>query len=181
LGEDGRPRKREPSAQRLEELWTDLGHADAERAYRAVWALAAAPRVAAPLLRERLRPMPLVDAKRITQLVTDLDHKRYVVRLQAEKELEKLGELAEPALQRALEGKPSLELLRRVEQLMEKVTGPPTGAPLRGLRAVEALERMETAEARQLLEALARGAPEGRLTREARASLERLRMPSASP
>jgi hypothetical protein len=42
------------------------------------------------------------------------------------------------------------------------------------LRAVEVLERIGNAEARRVLEALAKGAPEARLTREARTSLERL-------
>jgi WD40 repeat protein len=181
LLEEARRQKKEPSPKQLEALWTDLGHADAERAGRAMWSLAAAPRGAVPLLRERLQPVAIVDAKRIAQLVADLDHKRYVVRLQAEKELEKLGELAEPALQRALESQPSLELQRRVEQLLEKVTGPPTGAALRALRAVEALEHAGTAEARQVLEALAKGAPEARLTREAQGSLERLEKRAAAP
>jgi hypothetical protein len=45
---------------------------------------------------------------------------------------------------------------------------------LRLLRAVEALEHVGTPEARQLLEALSRGAREARLTREAQASLRRL-------
>jgi hypothetical protein len=36
------------------------------------------------------------------------------------------------------------------------------------------LERVGTAEARRLLEALARGAPEARLTQEAKAALARL-------
>jgi WD40 repeat protein len=45
---------------------------------------------------------------------------------------------------------------------------------LRTLRAIEVLERLGTAEARGLLEELARGAAEARLTGEARSSLERL-------
>jgi hypothetical protein len=38
---------------------------------------------------------------------------------------------------------------------------------------VEALERIGSRDARQLMEALAAGAPEARLTREAKASLAR--------
>jgi hypothetical protein len=41
------------------------------------------------------------------------------------------------------------------------------------VRAVEVLEYARTAEARRLLDDLARGGAEGRLRREARAALER--------
>ena len=40
----------------LEALWNDLAAADAERAYRAIWTLAASAEQAVPLLEARLRP-----------------------------------------------------------------------------------------------------------------------------
>jgi hypothetical protein len=45
---------------------------------------------------------------------------------------------------------------------------------LRGVRAVEVLEQIDTTEGQRLLESLAQGTPEARLTQEAKASLERL-------
>jgi hypothetical protein len=45
---------------------------------------------------------------------------------------------------------------------------------LRGLRAVAVLEHIGTPEAKQLLVNLSEGAPEARLTREAKAALGRL-------
>jgi hypothetical protein len=42
------------------------------------------------------------------------------------------------------------------------------------LRAVQALEKSATTEARKLLEKLAQGTPEARLSRAAKAALERL-------
>src|SRR5262249_40209275 len=67
--------------------------------------------------------------------------------------------------------RPSVEMRRRVERLVERLSGPivdPT--TLRAIRGVEAVERAGTAEARRLLEALARGEPQARLTREASAA-----------
>ena len=45
---------------------------------------------------------------------------------------------------------------------------------LRGLRSVEVLEHIGTAEARQVLETLTTGAPEALVTVEAKAALARL-------
>jgi WD40 repeat protein len=182
LLEEGRRRRAEPGRARLEALWADLRGDDAARAHRAVWALAAAPGRAVPLLRARLRPVAPVDGPRLAKLVADLGHPRFALRQQAERELERLGAVAAPALERALEAGPPLEVQRRTEGLLRKVTAPVTGEALRALRAVEVLERAGTAEARQVLEALAAGAPDAALTRDARAALERLgRRPAGTP
>jgi hypothetical protein len=89
--------------------------------------------------------------------------------------LAKLGESAHAALRKALDEQPSTEARRRIEGLLEKLEVPVTAPEeLRGLRAAAALARMDRAAGRPLLEALASGVPEARLTREAKASLERL-------
>jgi len=91
------------------------------------------------------------------------------------KELERLGEVATKALEKALVGNVTLELKQRLTILLEKAKDaslPPE--TLRQLRAVEALEYIATADARRLLKTLGQGADEARLTKEARASLERL-------
>jgi WD40 repeat protein len=182
LLEEGRRQRLEPSPERLEALWADLAAADAARAYRAVWALAAAPGRSVPFLGARLRPVPAVDGKKLARLVADLDKGRYALRQQAVRELQALGDLAESALRAALEGEPSLELRRRVEALLEKVEAPVTSPEgLRALRAVEALERAGTAEARAALARLAGGAPQARLTREAQGALKRLERRAAAP
>ena len=46
--------------------------------------------------------------------------------------------------------------------------------PLQDIRSVEVIEHLGTAPARQLLRELAKGMPEARLTREAKAALARL-------
>jgi WD40 repeat protein len=156
-------------------LWKQLAEEDAAQAYLAVRALQAAPESVVPYLRERLKPVPTVDTRRIAQLIADLDSDSFDVRKQATAELEKVGELAETALEQVLAGQPSLEVRQRAEALLDRlrmaVTSP---EQLRQLRAVEVLEQTSTPEARGLLEKLAEGAPEARLTRDAQESLARL-------
>jgi hypothetical protein len=97
------------------------------------------------------------------------------VRDRASRDLEKLGRPAEATLREALRQKPSVEVRRRVELLLEKLNGPMTDAEaLRELRGVEALELAGTPEARRHLERLSRGAAHARLTHEAREALLRL-------
>jgi hypothetical protein len=152
-------------------LWSDLA-GDARKAHRALHALPAAPEQAVPFLGERLRPAVAVDAKRIEKLLADLDSKQFAAREVAARELAELRERIEPALQRALQGKPTLEASRRLRAILAEPLVPPTETR-RTLRAIAALERIGTAEARRLLEKLG-GGVDGRETREAKAALERL-------
>jgi hypothetical protein len=128
-----------------------------------------------PLLRERLQPVAKPDAERVKRAIADLDSGDFKVRDRAARELEQLDELAEPAMQAALERGPSLEVRRRIEALMAKWANT-ASAPerLRGIRAVLVLEMIGSAEARRILETLASGATGATLTREAAASSRRL-------
>jgi RNA polymerase sigma factor (sigma-70 family) len=181
----GSDRSRRPlSPQALDDLWATLAVADAAKAYRAVQTLAAAPRQAAGLLKERLRLIAPVDQRRVERLLADLNSDRFAVRAEAEKELKALGELTGPAVRQALEKKPPLEVRLRLERLQEQsesvfITDPER---LRAVRAVEVLENAGTPEAQEVLKTLAGGAPGARLTEEAKASLGRLaRRPAAAP
>jgi hypothetical protein len=108
-------------------------------------------------------------------MLGQLDSKRFAVREKATQQLEQLGERASPALRKALAAGPALEVRQRIEQLLEKLSKPVASTDLlRGLRAIEILEQVGTATARQVLESLARGDPEARLTRDARDALARL-------
>jgi WD40 repeat protein len=157
----------------LEGLWADLA-GDARRAYRAVHGLAAAPAPAVAYLRDRLRPVPEIEPRRVQRLLADLDSNEFAVREAAEKGLAALGERIEPALRQALEEAPSAEVRKRLEALLTAPKAVPPPETLRSLRAVWVLERVGTPEARRLLEVLARGAPAARLTVEAKAALARL-------
>jgi hypothetical protein len=159
----------------LEALWQDLADLDAARAGDALCALAAADQ-GVSFLKGRLRPVPTPPAGRIEQLIADLNHKSFKVRQQAEAELVALQELAIPVVGKA-QARPdlSLEMTRRLQTVRSKLpqpTEPP--ACLRELRALEVLERVGTAEAREVVQAVVAGAPGARLTREANDCLRRL-------
>ena len=109
-------------------------------------------------------------------MVDDLDSDTFAVRSKATKELEKLGGQARPALEKMLAKPPSAEAQSRAKKLVEQLDGP-VSLPdeLRMLRAVELLERIGNADARELLGRLAKGAAAARLTEEAKGSLARLK------
>jgi WD40 repeat protein len=169
-------------ARELQDLWDALAGGDAPRACGAVWRLAAAPEQAVAFLGERLRPVPAVDPKDIARRIADLDDDDFAVRQRGAEELGKLGERAAVPLRAALEAKPSPEARRRLEKLVEAAEVPfASGAPLRELRAAAVLEYAGTPDARQVLETLAGGAPDARLTRDAKAALKRLTPRIATP
>jgi WD40 repeat protein len=173
----------ELSAKELDSLWNDLGAEDAVRANRAVWMAAAAPQQAVPMLKERLTPaLPLSDPKRIVQLIADLDARKYTVREKATLELERMGPLAQADLHKALTREPSLEMRKRVERLLEKLQGPITNPEtLQALRGIAVLQLIGSPDAQGVLETLARGCPEARLTQEAKIAVERMARRSPRP
>jgi hypothetical protein len=164
----------------VETLWADLAGEDAARAYRAIGGLAADPRRALALLRANLKPAAGPDLKRVDRCLADLDSDDYATRTKATEELARLGAAAEPALKKALAGERSAEVRRRLDELLARLKAKELPvAVLRQVRAVEVLERLDPGEAGPLLEALARGDPEDRLTREAQAAVRRLQCRAA--
>ncbi|MFL5338805.1 MAG: hypothetical protein ACJ8F7_01445, partial [Gemmataceae bacterium] len=78
--------------------------------------------------------------------------------------------------QRAVAQSASMESRKRAERLLEKLQhGGPTGDMLRSVRAVEVLERIGTPEARAMLQSLAGGAADARITLEAQSALKRMK------
>src|SRR5262249_49799910 len=134
----------------------------------------ARPRSAARFLRARLRPVPVLDSKRVDRLLADLDSRRYLTRRQADRELEELGDLVKARLQRALRAPLSIGVRRQIERILQRLESF-SGERLRTYRALVILERIGNAEAQAVLAHLAQGAPGAWLTQEAKASLDRLR------
>jgi RNA polymerase sigma factor (sigma-70 family) len=162
---------------RTEVLWQDLGSADAGKAYEAMRTLSTTPRQAVPLLRQRVKPVDPPDAQKLARWIADLDSNQFAVRQQANTELAKMGDLAAVALQEALDDKPTLEVRRRIERLLERLfsTQELPADLLRALRALEVLEQINTPQARQAVEGIASGAAGTLLTRMAQQTLKRMR------
>jgi hypothetical protein len=161
----------------LEALWTDLGGDHAAKAYRAVHRLAAAGAQAASFLRPRLVPVAAPDPGQLRQLIADLDSADFAVRHKANNRLEKLGELAGPALRKVTKDKsPSLEAQRRIERLLTRIDELAMPADtLHQWRAIETLEAMDNlASTRPILQTLAGGAAGARITEGAADALKRL-------
>jgi RNA polymerase sigma factor (sigma-70 family) len=179
LSRESAARKGELTAQDLDTLWGELASSDATQAYRAVWTLAAAPRQAVLLCRERLlRPSAANDLQlpqRLTRLIADLDADVYEKREKATLELIKLGKMAEPAVRQALDNPVSLEARRRLERILAPLQGPGLpGDVLQALRALEVLEEVGTLEAEEVLNKVAMETAEVWLRPEAKTTAARL-------
>jgi RNA polymerase sigma factor (sigma-70 family) len=155
--------------------WDALASDDAAAGGTAVNSLVGSPKETLALLKGKLRPPPAVDAAAVAKLLDQLDSGEFKARQKAQVDLLALGDQVVPYLAKALAGKLPLETKRRLEVLHGKLTGITlSGERLRLARAVEVLERIGNAEARQLLQTLADG-PAGSLeTTQARAALARL-------
>jgi WD40 repeat protein len=157
--------------------WACLVGDDGEKAFEAQRTLAAHGDAGVAAIRKRLRPIreAALDDATLARLVGELDAEEFAVRRRAFAALAKEGRSTEPHLRKALEGKPSAEVKRRVRELLARLGRPgASGEQLRGLRAVEVLEWIGTVQARKLVEELSRGRPDAPLTRAATATLRRL-------
>src|SRR5262249_30999713 len=157
-----------------ESLWTRLTGTDTGAAWEAMRELAARPDVAVAIAKERLQPAPPLTVSKadIATLIQQLDADTFSQRERAAKGLRQLGPIATAQLQQALQKPVSLEMKRRVEQLIEEAGRPDPKFPVQS-RVIELLERIGSPAARAVLQALAAGAPEHRQTMEARAALGR--------
>jgi hypothetical protein len=180
----GTPAKVKPAAKDLKPLWETLKGADSTRALQSIWTLKGVPELSVPFLRERLRPRPvaLPDRRRVARLIADLNSPKYAVRKKANDELEKLGKLVEPALRKALENPPTLEVRLRLERLLDRLfEGELSPAQLQAVRALEVLEKLGTPPARKALESLTRQETDTWLRDEAKAVLVRLDRRAKAP
>jgi WD40 repeat protein len=168
------PTAKTPKAGDLDKWWQALADTDAAKAFAAMGHFAVAPKEAVAWIKVHVPPAPPLDKKRALALIQQLDHDQFKVRDKATAELVKIGELAVPLIDQALAGKTSSESRQRLEELRGKLTGLLlSGERLRAFRAVEVLERIGNAQAREVLQGLAEGAPGALLTTSAQAAFQR--------
>jgi HEAT repeat protein len=162
------------SDKELDRCWQELADSDPAKAYLAECRLIRGGDKAATFLSQRLTPAVPLEGEKLARLFADLDSKRFAERERAAAELQKLGQLVEPALRKLLDDKPGLEIRRRVETLLERLEPMRNPDRLRTWLAVEALEHIGTTSAREHLRKLAGGAAGTPQTVDAKAALERI-------
>ena len=117
-------------------------------------------------------------------LIRALDSEVFAERERASRQLREVGLKAESALREAFKGA-TLEVKRRIEKLLEALDSTSLSLTnteaLRGVRAIEVLERARTPAAKMLLQSWADQPFKPRLAAEARQAVERLRLGDSYP
>jgi hypothetical protein len=179
-GRDSQPQSGTFTDEALVVLWRSLGGDDAGAAYTALGTLAgAADGAGVRWIKGKLKPAAgaakAPTAEQIARLIADLDDDEFEVREKASAGLRTLDRAAEAPMRKALAETKSAEVRQRLERLLERLDRKTIPSEeLLAIRAVEVLERVGSAEAKDVLRGLAKGDESARLTQEARAALERL-------
>jgi WD40 repeat protein len=161
---------------RVQFWWSELA-AKPEGADRAVRRLLESPADSLPWVAGRLRAAAEQEGK-AARLVSQLDSDDFETREKASRALADMGNAARLALELAQTDKPSPEVRRRIDELLEKLParaqGEDSATGRQAFRAITVLEKMGTSDARKVLNELAKAPPESRLGRAAKAALQRL-------
>jgi RNA polymerase sigma factor (sigma-70 family) len=161
---------------KADEDWQALRGEDAQKAFAAIRRLAADPETALKTVAEHLKPAKPIDSQGVAARLRDLDHPQFAERDRAARELEEFGDGVAVALEKFLATPPSAEARQRAEKILAKIRGrDATDQAAQSLRALEILEWLGTARARELVERLAKGAEGVSFTEEAKRILKRWR------
>jgi WD40 repeat protein len=179
--------RRELADADLAACFIHLAGGDAEQANASLWALINAPEKTVSFLGDQRSLFARADVQAIQRWIRELDSNTFAKRERASEELGLILDEAEPHLKKALENKPSEEVRRRIELLLQERSTGLAGRELQRFRVIEILEHIAAlgadaapgADATRLaavdlLKKLAAGVPGPRLKEEAKASLERL-------
>jgi hypothetical protein len=153
-------------------LWRSLVETP-DKAYPAVWEMLEHPALSVPFLIDKIAPIQPVEEKQVRQLLAQLDADSFDEREEASRQLLARGEEFLPMLRQALNDRPTLEVKKRLQGILESLSRVPTADQLRMLRALAVLEWSSRPEAVEHLQRLADGVPSASLTRAAKAARRR--------
>ena len=158
----------------LKSAWGALLNQRGEEVVKAIADLVVGTDQSVAFLSNVCPPVAIAGDTKIQRLLRDLDSKVFAEREAAMKQLEFLGERAMPALRKLHGNPPSVEVRRRIDNLLQRMQEM-SPEMVRAIRVVEVLEKIGTPSARQLLDTLGQGEPNARLTQDARLAIDRLK------
>jgi WD40 repeat protein len=158
--------------------WKNLEGDDGAKAFKAIIDLSGDPDSAIALLKEKLKAVSDLDdegQKKVKALIADLDNEEFATRKKAMDALTALGAPVAPQLKAAVTKTSDIDVKLRLFVVLRQLEGS-TLSPgqIRTLRALETLERIASADAKEVLTGLTKGVAEAWLTKEAKASLARI-------
>jgi WD40 repeat protein len=159
---------------RRKALWEDMKDEDAKKAFQALKELAG-DKESVTFIRDQVKLVNTEDMARIDGWIIDLNSDNFATRQKATTELRRLGAAAGSKLAIVLKDQPGLEMAGRVKNLLAVLKQQTLEMEaVRTLRAVEMLERVASAEARQMLDAVAQRCVWLQPSEQARAALRRM-------
>lgn len=163
------PEQRTLSPTTCARLWDQLHKSNGTLAFEAIWKLSASEKTALPILEKKLRPVPPIDQELVSGCLVNLSSKSFATRDRASRQLERIGEKLISALNRHLSEAKGLEEKSRIKKLIKNAQHPSPGER-QAHRAIQVLEHIGTERAKKLLQRIASGCPESRITKAAKAS-----------
>jgi WD40 repeat protein len=160
----------------LPALWARLREGEAEQTRSVLARLMRNPTVSAPFLKQRLLSRKEIETPRLRAWIADLDDADFQKRETASRELAKHLPAAEPLLKECLANKPSLEVRRRIENLLALVESHPLSEEtIRDLRALEVMEYFGLTVFEDVAQQLADGNYDPHIATAAKAACQRLK------
>jgi WD40 repeat protein len=159
----------------LDAVWNSLG-GDAKGAYPASFAAAAGGGTTVRYIRRHWK-LPDLDERMASRMAENLHSENVDVRALARGTLKSLGPRTMPLIRAAAVGRKDTEkVTQEIEELSAELSGPMIAdrEELRRVRAIEVLEMIGDAAARDLLRMIAQGPVEARETRYAAGALARI-------
>lgn len=168
------------SVPEMQEMWLALASEETAKAHGTLWRFVGGGKDSVNFMEGNLY---LVNPKHIDKLFEDLKSEVYKTRELATAELEKYGRWMEDRLVDASKLENTLEVQRRLERLLSKLSTSGSLSMnqerLRVRRAMMIMEQLGDENAVRVLEKLANGAPTPALQQEAQGSVNRLKAMAA--